>query len=77
MDVPYVPVGGQGDGGADGYVEHLREEREREASSFQTSGEEDTRGKIRRTVKRLREVGREPRALTYFTSRAVMNVEQA
>lgn len=73
----YVPVGGQGDGGADGYiVDHLREEAGRPTSFLQTSIQADTAGKIRQTVKRLREVGRTPRTLTYCTSQAVSNVEQ-
>jgi hypothetical protein len=38
---------------------------------YQASVQEDFRGKIRHTVKRLRETGRDPRNLVYVTSRAI------
>jgi hypothetical protein len=38
---------------------------------YQVSTQEDFRGKIRHTVKRLRESGRDPRNLVYVTSRTV------
>lgn len=67
----FVPTGGIADGGADGVLAGLFENSARPTSFFQASIRDDTEYKIRKTVERLREVGREVRNLTYFTSQSV------
>jgi hypothetical protein len=77
--VEYVPLGGTADGGADGVYEYP-EAHERPGHFLQASIETDVEGKIRRTVKRLLEVGRSPTSLTYVTPKRVPKldlVEQA
>lgn len=76
----YVPLGGVKDGGADGRDGTLYEDHKRSGAYFQASVVPDAEAKIRQTVKRLREFGREPKTLTYITSRTVRysdRVEQA
>lgn len=76
LGVRYVPLGGTKDGGADAFDgDYIREEIDRATSFFQASVETDFRGKIRRTAKRLREFGRDPRELTYLTSRTVKYID--
>src|ERR1035437_9192701 len=61
----YVPVGGTGDGGADGYVaDHLRSDSKRPGHYLQTSVVEKIPAKIRHTVERCRQVGGEGHAVT-------------
>lgn len=67
----FVPTGGVGDGGADGVMEGLYENSARSTSFFQASIRPDVEQKIRSTVKRLRDFGREVKSLVYFTSRQV------
>jgi hypothetical protein len=76
LGVKYVPLGGVKDGGADAFDgDYVREEEGRASSFFQASIETDYRGKIRRTVKRLKQFDREPRELTYLTSRTVKHID--
>lgn len=67
----FVPAGGTSDGGADGVFAGLLENSGRPTSFFQASVRADSERKIRGTVDRLREVGREVLALTYVTSQTV------
>lgn len=68
----FVPLGGMRDGGADGFdSDAVYEEVGAPTAFYQVSVQEDYRAKIRRTVTRLREVGREPKTLVYVTSRSV------
>jgi hypothetical protein len=68
----FVPLGGMHDGGADGFDgEVVYEEVDAPTAFYQVSVQEDYRTKIRHTVGRLREVGRDPRTLVYVTSRTV------
>jgi hypothetical protein len=72
----YVPVGGMKDGGADAYItDHLRTEVGRPGNFLQASITAKVQTKISQTVNRLREVGREPKLLTYFSSRVVTDSE--
>jgi hypothetical protein len=72
----FVPLGGVHDGGADAFEGGLIHEEAGAPSVFyQASVQEDFRGKIRRTVSRLREFGRDPQALVYVTSRTVNLVD--
>lgn len=73
----YVPVGGVADGGADGVVlDHLSYDKDRPGHYLQTSIVPKVQTKIKKTVERLRQVGREPQIITFFTNREVGNVEQ-
>jgi hypothetical protein len=68
----FVPVGGMHDGGADAFAgSPVHEEVGAPTVFYQASVQEDFRGKIRHTVKRLRESGRDPRSLVYVTSRTI------
>ena len=65
----FMPLGGKKDGGADGAVQAGLYEGK--SNFMQASIQEDYRRKIRDTVGRLHEVGREPASLIYCTSRTV------
>lgn len=72
----YVPLGGMHDGGADGFeATGLFSENSAPRSYLQASIEADTKSKIRRTVKRIREYGRGLSDLTYITSRVVSAID--
>ena len=66
-----MPLGGVRDGGADARDGTVFEDGTRSETYYQASVEVDTEGKIRRTVARLRQFGRDPRHLIYLTSRSV------
>lgn len=71
----FVPVGGTKDGGADGFEADLFEDGT--ATKFlQASIQADPIPKIRRTIKRLIEVGRQPKTLFYLTNMVVPNPDQ-
>ncbi|MFD3685758.1 hypothetical protein ACFWTE_13195 [Nocardiopsis sp. NPDC058631] len=73
----FVPLGGVKDGGADGFEGESIFEKENSAHHFfQVTVQEDHRSKIRRTVKRLREFGREVHSLTYVTSRDIKHIDK-
>jgi hypothetical protein len=68
----FVPLGGVHDGGADAFEgDVIREEADTPTVFYQASVQEDFRAKIRRTVSRLREFGRDPKTLVYVTSRTI------
>jgi hypothetical protein len=67
----FVPLGGLKDGGADARDGTIFEDGTRPETYYQASVEVDAEGKIRRTVMRLREFGRNPKTLVYLTSRTV------
>lgn len=70
----FVPLGGHHDGGAEGFDE--TGVFEDSAGNFlQVSKEQSARSKIRKTVKRLRDFGRNPKQLTYMTSVVVPLVD--
>lgn len=71
----YVPLGGVKDGGGDGADEPVHEEVSRTTSFYQASVGAEVDEKIRRTVARLREFGRDPRFLTYVTARTVKYID--
>jgi hypothetical protein len=72
----YVPLGGQNDGGADGFLDDGCFESNVITRFLQASIVEGTAAKIRSTVNRLREVGRNPEVLIYTTSRVVPRIDQ-
>jgi len=61
----FDPMGGRKDGGADGKLEGVHSQDA--AHYIQISREQGIEGKVERTIARLREVGRTPLALTYWT----------
>ncbi|MGW4109343.1 hypothetical protein ACWEFJ_00520 [Actinosynnema sp. NPDC004786] len=69
--VDFVPLGGHKDGGADARDGTIYQDSRRVTTFYQSSVEVDTDGKIRRTVARLREFGRDVKNLVYFTSQTV------
>lgn len=67
----FIPLGGVHDGGADGLFD-CGENR----IYYQFTREENHRAKIRRTVERLSEFGREVKTLYYLTSRAIPHIDR-
>jgi len=67
----FVPLGGTHDGGADAFSEQGVFEERGTKRFWQATVEPEHRSKIRRTVRRLQEFGREPGQLTYCTSSIV------
>ena len=76
--IEFVPLGGTHDGGADAFQDNAVYEAgsQRPGTFYQASIEVDHRSKIRRTVKRLRQFGRDPKSLTYVTSSRVGTIDQ-
>lgn len=76
LGVEYSPLGGMHDGGADGYGGDIVHERVGRAGVFyQASVQVDAKDKIRSTIKRLRNFGRNPKSLTYLTSRTIAAID--
>lgn len=72
----FVPVGGQHDGGAEGFdVEGLYSDA-RPGRFMQASIAIETRAKIRHTIRRIKEFGREISSLVYLTSAVVPRPDQ-
>lgn len=67
----FVPLGGVKDGGADARDGTLYQDDTRPETYYQASIEVDIEDKIRRTVTRLLEFGRDPKVVYYLTSRTV------
>ena len=68
----FVALGGVHDGGADGFDRSVLVDKGRPTSFVQISIQEDANGKIRQTVKRLIEFGRDVKTLTYWTCRKLL-----
>lgn len=66
----FVPIGGIGDGGADGLYS-AGDER----YFYQFTRQENHRDKVRRTVRRLREYGRDVSTVYYLTSRHITKID--
>ncbi len=72
MGPRFKPLGGQKDGGADGFVDlDLYEEEGKATVFFQASKEITVETKLKRTIERLREVGRDVRTLYYASSHSI------
>lgn len=67
----FVPLGGMKDGGADAWDSTVFQDADHPSKFYQSSIEKDHRSKIRRTVKRLREFGRDPHALVHLAPHVV------
>ena len=76
--IQFIPLGGVHDGGADAFLDESIYEGKspRPGTFYQASIEKEFRSKIRQTVERLREVGRNPRVLNYFSSRTVRYIDK-
>ena len=76
--IEFVPLGGVHDGGADAFQGMGLYEgvTGRAGTFYQASVQQDHRAKIRQTMERLREFGRDPVALYYFTSKTVGLIDQ-
>ena len=76
MGTEFVPLGGTHDGGADAFQNTVVHEAGDARTFYQASIQEDHRSKIRHTVKRLRQFGRDPATLIYATSRNVGTLDR-
>ena len=76
--IEFVPLGGVRDGGADAFHDELILESQscRHRTFYQASIQQDYRSKIRHTVNRLREFGRDSQVLHYLSSRVINNIDQ-
>lgn len=75
IGIDFIPLGGQKDGGADAFHDDGLLSGNKPGIFYQASIQQDYRTKIRSTVKRLRDFGREPKQLTYITSRIVPHID--
>ena len=72
LGATFVPQGGLHDGGADGYIDPtIYMNAQRPSAFMQASIDKEPIVKIRRTVQRLRDVGREPSEILYVTNQVV------
>ena len=76
--IDFVPLGGNQDGGADAFQgETLFEGKgQRNPRFYQASVQKDHRAKILYTVQRIRDFGRDPQSLLYFTSRIIKTIDR-
>lgn len=73
----FVPLGGMHDGGADAFGgDRVFEGKHKATDFYQASVQVDHRAKIKQTVKRLREFGRDVRRLTYVTSQNIVALDK-
>ena len=76
LGINYIPAGGYHDGGSDGLVrQEVYESRKKDTHFIQISVDKSFKTKIKNTIKRLKEVGRSPKKLTYFTSQHIPNID--
>lgn len=76
MGIDYVPMGGFHDGGADGALDDRVYEAVGIQKFMQASVSGDPKTKIRKTVRRLIEFGRDPKSLFYATSQKITLIDQ-
>ena len=72
----FVPLGGIHDGGAEGFLDPELFGDTQARHFLQVSKQEGFRSKIRQTVRRLREVKRNPTSLTYLTSEIIPYIDK-
>jgi len=75
MGRAFIPLGGVHDGGAEGYLDPELFGDQQARHWLQVSKQQTYRAKIRGTVKRLREYGREVSSLAYLTSIVVPDLD--
>lgn len=76
LGADYVPMGGFHDGGADGALDDRLFEAAGTQKFMQASISAEPKAKIRKTLKRLREFGRDPKSLMYATSQKLTFIDQ-
>lgn len=76
MGADYVPMGGFHDGGADGALDDRVYEATGTKKFMQASISADAKTKIRKTVRRLFEFGRDPKSLIYATNQKLTLIDQ-
>jgi hypothetical protein len=74
--VEFVPLGGMHDGGADAFQSEAILSNGRTNHFYQATVQRDHKAKIRQTVKRIRDFGREPKLLTFVTSHLIPVIER-
>lgn len=72
----FKPLGGMHDGGADGFIENDFEQVGHPSRFFQASKQANVSAKIRHTVKRLQEAGREVKRLYFASSLTIPNSDR-
>lgn len=73
----FVPLGGQRDGGADGLIDDTLYKHPDQSRTFmQASIEQNYKSKIRRTIKRLNDFGRNPNRLLYITNQFIPIIDK-
>ena len=72
----FIPVGGVSDGGADGVHEQGLYSCDKKNVFYQMSIEQNHRSKVKRTIDRLVEFGREPKRLIYVTSQTIVTYDR-
>ncbi len=75
-DIDFVPLGGFHDGGADAFQGGGLFQGRGIPTFYQATTQENHRQKIRHTIKRLREVNRNPKVLLYVTSRTIVMIDK-
>lgn len=73
--VKFIPLGGTSDGGADAMLEHNTWADSEPGVFYQASVQKDHRPKIRGTLKRLKEFGRNVDELVYVTSQRIGTID--
>jgi hypothetical protein len=76
IGIEFSPLGGVHDGGADAFQRTGLYEGTKPNTFYQTSIQENHKTKIRHTVNRLRESGREPRSLVYVTAQVIRMLDK-
>ena len=76
--IDFVPLGGTHDGGADAFQDEtiFDGQKGRPNTFYQATIQENHRAKIRQTVGRIREFGRDPTTVYYVTARTVPLIDQ-
>ena len=72
----FIPTGGVQDGGADALMSTGVYATQTPGTFFQTSVQANHKAKITHTVRRLREVGRDPKRLVYVTTQSIRMIDQ-
>lgn len=71
----FIPLGGVHDGGADGVVNNELYETSKAHTFYQMTTQSDHKSKLRQTVNRLNEFGRNPKVVYYITSKEVSHID--
>lgn len=72
----FIPLGGVHDGGADGAFDKEIYQADATNIFYQMTIQSDYKSKIKQTIKRLREVNREPRIVYYVTSKTIQHIDK-